>query len=62
MIDGDSNAGPGRRQLRVGVSAGYELPGGWRLQGGVFMDPPIPGLGENETTGAGVTATVISAW
>jgi hypothetical protein len=55
-------AAPGIRQLRIGASAGYELPGGWRLQGGVFMDPPIPHVGQNEPTGVGLSATAISTW
>ena len=61
-IDGVAQPQSGRRQLRVGVSGGSELPGGWRVQASVFMDPPIPGLGENEPTDAGLTTTVISTW
>ncbi len=62
LTNGAAEPASGRRQLRLGVSAVYDLPGGFRLQGGVFFDPPIPHLGQNETTGAGLSATLISVW
>jgi hypothetical protein len=51
-----------RSLLRLGLTAGYPLSDGWRLQGRIDVDPPLPHAGRNQPAGAGVTATLIRAW
>jgi hypothetical protein len=34
----------------------------WRLLGGVYIDPPIDGLGSNQPAVGGLTLTVIRSW
>ncbi len=34
----------------------------WRLFGGLYVEPPISGLGSNEPSISGLTLTVIRSW
>jgi len=51
-----------RRWLRLGVSAGMPLTDEWRLQGGLFGDPPLGGLGRNQPASAGISFVMIRSW
>ena len=65
-LDGRSGGAPvpesARAQLRFGVSGGYALSDWWRIQGGVFGDPPAAHFGQNQPSGAGMSATLLRAW
>jgi hypothetical protein len=60
----DSAAVPdsGRTQLRFGISTGYALNDAWRIQAGVFGDPPVAHFGQNQPAGVGVSAAVFRVW
>ena len=62
LNDGAAQPGSARRQLRFGISGGYALSDWWRVQGGVFGDPPAAHFGQNQPTGAGMSATLLRAW
>ncbi len=51
------------RQLRLFVSGGYSITDAWRIQGGIFADPPAAQLGQNQSVaGVGFSATVFRTW
>jgi hypothetical protein len=54
--------GSARAQLRFGLSGGYELSDQWRIQGGVFGDPPASHFGQGQPAGAGLSATLLRSW
>jgi hypothetical protein len=60
------NGGPelqsARRLAVVTLSAAHPLTDAWRLQGGLFMNPPLSTLGRNQTAAAGITFTLIRSW
>ena len=51
-----------KRVTTVTVSVLWPLRGGWRLLGGLFVNPPIDALGSNQPATGGVTFTVIRSW
>ncbi|HWV38091.1 MAG TPA: hypothetical protein VN033_06395 [Vulgatibacter sp.] len=51
-----------RRWLRLGISAGMPLSDEWRLQGGLFGDPPLGGFGRNQPASAGLSFVLIRSW
>lgn len=51
-----------RRWLRVAASAGASLNDHWRLQGSVFVDPPLDGAGNNQPSSLGATFVWIRSW
>lgn len=51
-----------RRWLRLGVSAGMPLSDEWRIQGGLFGDPPMSGSGRNQPASTGLTFVLIRSW
>ena len=51
-----------RRSLRLGLSAGRPLSDDWRVQGGVFSDPPWGGMGRNQQASLGATFVLIRSW
>jgi hypothetical protein len=55
FINGKAVSDSGRRVLRVGLFGLHPLGKGFRLQGGVTIDPPIPYLGQNESANAALT-------
>jgi hypothetical protein len=68
-FEGDATADSGagvaassRRLTVLTVSGLWPLNDAWRLLGGVFLDPPIGGLGSNQPAAAGATFTVIRSW
>jgi hypothetical protein len=58
----DGVASSGRTQLRFGLSTGYAFNDSWRIQGGVFGDPPAAHFGQGQPSGAGLSATVFRTW
>ncbi len=65
-LDSESNGAPqpesSRTQLRFAITGGYSITDQWRIQGGVFGDPPAAHFGENQPSGAGVSATLLRVW
>lgn len=55
FVDGKAVAGSARRLLRLGVFGLHSLGRGFRLQGGLFVDPPIPYVGQNESAGVALS-------
>jgi hypothetical protein len=61
--DSGANVAASSRRLTVFTLSGlWPLTDAWRLLGGVFVDPPIGGLGSNQPAAAGVTYAVIRSW
>lgn len=52
----------GRAATTLGVTGTLPLGEAWRLQGGVTWVLPVPALGQNQTSGPGLTVTLIRAW
>jgi hypothetical protein len=48
-----------RTQLRFGLATGYAFTDTWRMQGGIFADPPAAHFGQNQPlAGVGASATL----
>ena len=60
--DGMAVPDSARTQLRLGIAGGHAFSDAWRVQGGVFVDPPATHLGKNQPAGAGFSATLLRAW
>ncbi len=58
-VDGRTSPSSGRRQLRTSLGVSAALTDSWRLQGNVFIDPPLSGLGRNQPATLGATAGAI---
>jgi len=61
-IGGADVPGSGKSVTVVTASGLWPLADTWRLLGGVFADPPIDGLGNNQPAQVGVTFTAIRSW
>jgi len=61
-IDDVSAPGSGRRLLRVSLAGTHPLSDALRLQGSLFVDPPIPQVGQNQSTTVGLTFAAIRSW
>ena len=68
-FEGDANSSDGsaipsssRRLTTITLSGLWPFTDTWRLQAGVFVEPPMSGLGTNQPALAGLTATMIRAW
>ena len=55
FVDGKAVPNSTRRVMRVGLYGLAPLGKGFRLQGGLAIDPPIPYLGQNESANAALT-------
>lgn len=51
-----------KRMLRLGVSGALPLNDEWRMQGGLFSDLPIDGIGRNQTVGTGFQLAMMRSW
>ncbi|HEV3193545.1 MAG TPA: hypothetical protein VGY54_23715 [Polyangiaceae bacterium] len=51
-----------KRVTTATISILWPLGNGWRLLGGVLLNPPIENLGSNQPTTGGFTFTVIRSW
>ncbi len=68
-FEGDATATGGidvpqssKRLTTVTFSGLWPLDDKWRLLGGLFVEPPISGLGSNQPSVSGLTLTVIRSW
>jgi hypothetical protein len=62
VINGQATPNSGRALPTVGVSGSLPLGESWRLQGGLNYNPPISGLGRNQTAGFGFTLSILRTW
>jgi hypothetical protein len=51
-----------RRVVLVSVSGAYPLSDHFRMQASLFLDPPLSGLGLDQTATAGMTLTLLWGW
>lgn len=51
-----------KRMLRLGLSGALPLSDEWRLQGGLFGDLPIDGIGRNQSVGTGFQLAMMRSW
>jgi hypothetical protein len=61
-IDGADVPSTARTQLRFGLSGGYSINDAWRVQAGVFGDPPLRHFGQNQPAGVGGSAAIFRVW
>lgn len=61
-INGATEPWTSRQLLRISVSGVYPFSDTWRLQGGLFFDPPIDWLGRNNSASMGLTLSIIRSW
>jgi hypothetical protein len=52
----------GRSLTTISLSGSLPINDNWRLQGSIFDDPQISGLGANQPIGTGLTFTVLRTW
>lgn len=51
-----------KRLTVVTLSGLWPFADGWRLLGGIFLEPPVSGLGSNQPSSVGLTFTGIRSW
>lgn len=68
-FEGDATASGGapvpdssKRLTTLTLSLLWPLADWWRLAGGIYVEPPITGVGSNEPSASGLTLTVIRSW
>ncbi len=61
-INGVSYPDSGRRVTLISLTGIFPIFERLRLQASLLMNPPISGLGANQTATAGITFTVIGSW
>ena len=61
-LDGAPAPDSARRVALLSVSGLYPLSDRLRIQASVFLDPPLSGLGQNQTATLGLTATIVWSW
>ena len=62
VLDGQKVPDSGRALPTLGLSGSLPLGEFWRLQGGLSYNPPISGLGKNQTGGLGFTLCILRTW
>ncbi|MGO9832414.1 MAG: hypothetical protein ACLPJH_20000 [Myxococcaceae bacterium] len=62
VINGQKVPDSGRALPTLGFSGSLPLGESWRLQGGLNYNPPIPGLGKNQTAGLGFQLSILRTW
>jgi hypothetical protein len=60
--NGAEMAGTTRRIPQLSLSGLYPLTDRWRLQGGVFLTPPISQLGRNTAANVGLIFALVRSW
>ena len=60
--DGSAIPSSSKRLTTITLAGLWPLADAWRLQGGVFVEPPASAFGSNQPAVAGLTATAIRAW
>jgi hypothetical protein len=61
-VDGEEVADTARERLRLAAVASLSILDEWRIQGGLFADPPADGLGRNQIASLGGSFTVIRSF
>lgn len=61
-IDGQVVPETASSRLRLSLSASSTVSDSWRLQGSVFLDPPLDGLGRNQPSTVGATLGLIRSF
>lgn len=51
-----------KRMLRLGLSGALPIDDRMRLQGGLFSDLPITGIGQNQSVGTGFSFAFVRSW
>ena len=62
MVNGQTVPNSGRALPTVGLSGALPLGEAWRLQGGITYNPPLSGLGRNQTAGLGFVLGILRTW
>jgi hypothetical protein len=62
VLDGQRVPQSGRSLTTFSLSGSLPINDNWRLQGSVFDEPQISGLGANQPIGTGLTFTVLRTW
>jgi hypothetical protein len=62
VVSGEERSDLSRRIPRFGFAGIYPLTDQWRLQGGLFLTPPVSGFGRNTPSNADLLFTVIRSW
>ncbi|MGA2448654.1 MAG: hypothetical protein ABTD50_08265 [Polyangiaceae bacterium] len=60
--DGSAIPSSSKRLTTITLAGLWPLTDTWRLQGGIFVDPPASGCASNQPAYTGLTATMIRAW
>ncbi|HEY3821436.1 MAG TPA: hypothetical protein VGL81_29920 [Polyangiaceae bacterium] len=60
--DGSQAAASSKRLAVVTLSGFWPLTDTWRVLAGIYVDPPIDGLGSNQPASGGLTFTAIRSW
>jgi hypothetical protein len=61
-LNGASAPDSARQIAVVSVSGAYPVSDHFRVQAGLFLNPPISGLGLNQTAATGLTVTLLWGW
>ena len=61
-IQGDKADGTGNAFTQLGLSALQPIDDRWRVQGGLYLQPPMAHYGRNHTATTGVTVFFARAW
>lgn len=60
--DGTNVPMSSKRLTVVSLSGLWPITDSWRLLGGLYVDPPLDGLGSNQPATGGLTLTLIRSW
>jgi hypothetical protein len=61
-IEGDTVPGSARRITTLTLSGLLPIDDAWRLQGGIFGNPPTSQLGKNQPASVGLSLTLLRGW
>lgn len=61
-IDGHDADDSGRRILRFSFAGAHPFSDVLKLQGSLYVDPPIPHVDQNQTTSVGLTLALMRTW
>jgi hypothetical protein len=61
-VEGDEVPDTARSRLRLATAGSYALSDEWRVQGVIFVDPPVNAVGRNQVASLGGSFTVIRSF
>lgn len=61
-IDGVVTDGTAKHLLELSIGGMVPITDHWRVQGSLFLDPPLDHAGENELASTGASATLVRSW